>query len=241
MEKTGATASNMADLPHILIVDDDDRIRELVSRFLMENGFVTCLAASAAEAREALHYLLFDAMVVDIMMPGETGLELIKSLRAGGHNIPAILLTALGETEDRLTGFESGADDYLPKPFEPRELVARLQSLLRRGGRGTARSADKSFTVGKWTYDPVHKELNADGETVKLTSVEANLLEGLAKCAGEVVSREDLAMLTGADANERTIDVQVTRLRRKLEGDSKNPRYLQTVRGKGYLLRVGTL
>jgi two-component system phosphate regulon response regulator OmpR len=238
MEKTGASAKRTADLPHILIVDDDDRIRGLVSRFLTENGFVTCAAASAAEAREALRFLLFDAMVVDIMMPGETGLEFIRALRGEGRTIPALLLTALGETEDRITGFESGADDYLPKPFEPRELVARLHALLRRGGRPAAVTGRK-LTIGKWTYDPDHKELVAEDETVKLTSVEANLLEGLAKRAGEVVSRDDLALLTGVESGERTIDVQVTRLRRKLEGDSKNPRYLQTVRGKGYLLRVG--
>jgi two-component system phosphate regulon response regulator OmpR len=239
MEKTGQNTRRMADLPHVLIVDDDDRIRELVSRFLGENGFVTAAAASAAEAREALRYLLFDALVVDIMMPGETGLDFIRTLRGDGRAIPALLLTALGETEDRITGFESGADDYLPKPFEPRELVVRLQSLLRRGGRSAGRAADKPFTIGRWTYDPDHKELTAGGETVKLTAVEANLLEGLARRAGEVVSREDLALLTGIEANERTIDVQVTRLRRKLEDDSKNPRWLQTVRGKGYLLRTG--
>ncbi len=227
---------NPEELPHVLVVDDDERIRSLVSRFLQENGFLPVTAKDAAEAREILKRFEFDVMVVDIMMPGESGLELTKYVRQAEH-IPVLLLTALGETQDRITGLESGADDYLTKPFEPRELVLRLQTMLRR--RPPKTSGDKTFTIGRWTYNP---ELNAlqDGEDIqRLTTVEGNLLRALAGRPGIIVGREELARLCDLDdAGERTIDVQVTRLRRKLEEDSKLPRLLQTVRGKGYVLRA---
>ena len=170
-------------------------------------------------------------------MPGETGLEFTQGLRESGQDIPVLLLTALGETEDRISGFESGADDYLPKPFEPRELVLRLESSLKR--RCIGYSADmQGLVIGLWRYDPEQGELVSEDKTQKLTAVEVNLLEALGSRAGEVVSRDDLAKMCEMDAGERTIDVQVTRLRRKIEADTKNPRYLQTVRGKGYLLRA---
>ncbi len=227
---------NPADLPHVLVVDDDERIRSLVSRFLYENGFLAVTAKDAAEAYAIFEKFEFDALVVDIMMPGENGLEFTKSIRAG-QDVPILLLTALGEGTDRITGLESGADDYLSKPFEPRELVLRLQSLLRRRPK---RAEDvQSFRVGRWRYDPSVNELQDAGEAERLTTVEGNLLRALASRAGVIVGREELAHLCGMDAaGERTIDVQVTRLRRKLEDDPKRPRVLQTVRGKGYVLRV---
>jgi two-component system phosphate regulon response regulator OmpR len=225
-------------LPHVLVVDDDVRICKLVSQYLRDHGFVAMMAHSAAEAREVLKSFQFDVLVVDVMMPGETGLEFTNALDMNPR-VPVVLLTALGEVQDRIKGFESGADDYLVKPFEPQELVLRLQAILRRTFRH--KTELKPFKIGRWQFDPDHEQIT-DGERVqKLTSGEANLLRALASQAGEVISREDLAVLCGVDAGERTIDVQVTRLRRKIEEDSKFPKYLQTIRGKGYLLRIEDL
>lgn len=222
----------------MLVIDDDERIRSLVVRYLQENGFVACAAESAAQAEALLPLLEFDALVVDVMMPGENGLEFTKKIRRAG-DLPVLLLTALGESGDRIAGFESGADDYLPKPFEPRELVLRLQALLRRRPKPVAAGDEESLWVGRWLYDPAYKELRDGDRIVRLTAVEDNLLRALAGRAGQVVGREELAALCGLDAGERTIDVQVTRLRRKIEDDPKMPRALQTVRGKGYLLLTG--
>ncbi|AEP09276.1 response regulator [Micavibrio aeruginosavorus] len=228
-------ADKLATRPHILVVDDDDRIRQLVTRFLHENGFVVASAESAGAARELLAHLDFDAMVVDIMMPGETGLELTKSIRA--HNdIPVLMLTALGEADDRIAGLETGADDYLPKPFEPRELVLRLNAILRRRPKPVA---DMRVRLGRWVYDPAVNILQNDSDIQALTTVETTLLKALISRAGEAISREDLARMCNLDdSGERTIDVQVTRLRRKIEQDTRTPLVLQTVRGKGYMLRV---
>lgn len=222
--------------PHILVVDDDERIRELVSRYLWENGFVVMAAEDAPSARQMLERFAFDALVVDVMMPGETGLEFTKTLEV---DVPVLLLTALGEAEDRISGLEAGADDYLSKPFEPRELVLRLNAILRR----TAKPQEtlQPFKIGRWRFDPDVNELSDNGEVLKLTEMEKSLIRALASHAGAPVSREDLAEVCGIDAGERTIDVQVTRLRRKIEEDTRNPRYLQTVRGKGYMLRVEDL
>jgi len=233
----GVAQEKLANLPHILIVDDDDRIRELVSRYLRENGFVVAMAESAAKARDMMALFSFDALVVDIMMPDETGLEFTKTLRRD-NDIPVLLLTALGETEDRIVGLETGADDYLPKPFEPRELVLRLQAILRRKPAAMVMDELGSFYVGRWHYEAGHSELVDGDETIRLTNAEDNLMRALASRNGEVISREDLAKLCDVDSGERTIDVQVTRLRRKIESNPKAPRYLQTVRGKGYLLRI---
>lgn len=237
---------DLAGLPHVLVVDDDRRIRELVSRYLEEHGFVVLTARDAAEARSALAYFAFDILVIDVMMPGETGLELTRALRGQDvyAGIPLLLLTALGEAGDRIEGFEAGADDYLPKPFEPQELVLRLKAILRRAA--LARQAEeavlKSFKVGRWRFNPDHDELRDGEERVMLTTVEANLIKALAAKPGEVLSREELAAQCGMDdAGERTIDVQVTRLRRKIEEDTRAPLYLRTVRGKGYMLRVEAL
>jgi two-component system phosphate regulon response regulator OmpR len=229
-------AENPESIPHILVVDDDERMRALVSRFLNENGFLAITASGAGEAREILRRFSFDALVVDIMMPGESGLDFTRSLRASG-DLPVLLLTALGEGGDRIAGLETGADDYLTKPFEPRELVLRLQSILRRRPPKVADVA--AFIIGRWTYDPQLNALTDGDEVQRLTAVEGTLLRALATRPGQIIGREDLARLCDMDdAGERTIDVQVTRLRRKLEEDSRLPRFLQTVRGKGYVLRV---
>ncbi len=230
-------ASNFEDLPHILVVDDDERIRSLLLRYLNEHGFLAVAASSAKEAGEILERFLFDALIVDIMMPGETGLAFTKRFKQTS-DLPVILLTALGETDDKIVGFEHGADDYLSKPFEPRELVMRLQAILRRRPKVAVL---KNFRVGRWVYDEGVNELKDGDDAMRLTTVEGNLLRALASRAGEVISRDELAALCDLDAGERTIDVQVTRLRRKIEDDVKRPRCLQTVRGRGYMLRIDPL
>ena len=225
-------------LPHILVVDDDDRIRDLVSRYLNENGFLSFTAANAMEAQDIMEVGIFDALVVDVMMPEKDGRTFTREVRQHS-DVPILLLTAMGEMEDKLGGLQSGADDYLTKPFDPRELVLRLQAILRR--RPAQKTIAKKYKIGKWSYDPSVPEIVSDEGSVRLTDVEVNLLNALANRPDVVLSREDLAQLCGLDAGERTIDVQVTRLRKKLEDDSKAPRYLQTVRGKGYLLRAAEI
>lgn len=228
----------MALWPHILVVDDDRRICELVSRYLYENGLLAMTATQAEEARAMLKNFAFDAMVVDVMMPGESGIELTRSVQKT-HRIPILLLTALGEAKDRIAGLEAGADDYLPKPFEPRELVLRLNAILRR----TVQKQEplQGFAIGPWRFNPERNELQQGDEVLVLTAAEGMLIRALASRPGEAIAREELAQKCGLDAGERTIDVQVTRLRRKIEQDTKVPRYLQTVRGKGYLLRIEDL
>ena len=226
VEQTSATA------PHILVVDDDTRIRELLKRFLMENGYIVTIAKDAAQARQYLTGLSFDLLVLDVMMPGESGLELASSLRKSS-NVPILMLTARGEAEDRIAGLERGADDYLPKPFEPRELLLRIGSIMRR-----ARSEIEEKTtisMGPCHFDAERGELRRDNEPVRLTTSEVALLQVLASSPGSTFSRMDLSEQTGAGL-ERSIDVQITRLRKKIETNPKIPRYLQTVRGKGYML-----
>lgn len=228
-------AETFADKQQILMVDDDSRIRQLVSRFLHEAGFIVVTANCADQADELLARMSFDALVLDIMMPGRTGLEYTAELREKNNDIPVILLTALGETDDKIDGFESGADDYLPKPFEPRELVLRLQAVLRR--KPQAKTVLRPVQIGPWFYDPAFNELRSESGVQRLTDVQGKLLRALASGGGAPVSRQNLADMCGLDAGgERTIDVQITRLRRKIEEDTKAPRYIQTVRGKGYLL-----
>lgn len=221
--------------PHVLVIDDDDRIRELLSRYLHEQGFVVATAKDAFHAEEVLKRAFFDVLVVDVMMPGKTGFEFTSELRKKS-DLPVLLLTARTETDDRIAGLETGADDYLAKPFEPKELLLRLKAILRR--RPERIDTKAGFNLGEWFYDSEQKELQKDGEVSRLTFVEANLLEILATHSGRILSREELARLCGLDGNDRTIDVQVTRLRRKIEDDSRAPRYLQTIRGQGYMLRV---
>lgn len=244
MNKPQKKQQNYAQMPHVLVIDDDQRIRELVVRYLSEHDFIVLSAGDAARARDVLEHFEVDAIVVDVMMPGETGFVFLKGLRASGSDVPAIMLTALGEIDDRIEGLEAGADDYLAKPFEPRELVLRLHAILKRGMAGRAKLYQK-FKIGPWAFDGERSVLIGEDGDVKLTSMEVNLIKALGAQAGEPVSRDDLAAACGVDANSqssgRTIDVQVTRLRRKIEVDTKAPRYLQTVRGQGYLLRVDTI
>lgn len=228
--------------PHILVVDDDKRICQLVSRFLSAQQFVVQTASSAQHARDIMQRFLFDALIVDVMMPGQTGFEFTRELRKTS-NIPVMLLTALGEVEDRIAGLETGADDYLSKPFEPRELVLRLNAIMRRAPSASARPGGENaavFCIGSWIFRTNRAELEhaqAKKPTLRLTNVEQNLLRALCETSGQPISRHDLALRCGMDdAGERTIDVQVTRLRRKIEDDTKNPRALVTVRGKGYML-----
>lgn len=222
--------------PHVLVVDDDARIGDLVARYLKENGFLAMTARDAAAARTLIQRFSFDILVVDVMMPGESGLSLTSDLRRH-HQAPVLLLTARAEKEDRIAGLEAGADDYLTKPFEPRELVLRLRAILRRVS--SAPLANTPIQIGKWTYDPARGLLTGDAETVKLTDGENILLQALASQPGTPIDRDVLARRCGIpDSAGRAIDVQVTRLRRKLEADSRLPRHLITVRGKGYILRV---
>jgi len=219
--------------PHILVVDDDRRLRELLRKYLMDQGYAITTAVDAAEARARMQGLVFDLMVLDVMMPNETGLELAAALRRNGNVIPILMLTARGEAEDRIRGLEMGADDYLPKPFEPKELLLRINSILRRAARRGGQAATVQF--GDFEFDLQRGLLSRLGEAVHLTSGEAALLKQLAMRPGETISREDLGSGTD-DGAGRAVDVQITRLRRKVEGDPRLPRYLQTVRGEGYVL-----
>lgn len=229
----------------ILVVDDDARLRALLSRYLAEQGFRVTTAANAAEAREKLRFVNPDLMVLDVMMPGESGLDLTDSLRrAAGNNVPVLLLTARGAPEDRIAGFEAGADDYLGKPFEPLELVLRIRALLRRAAAPPLFPAEATggpVTLGALVFDRDRAELRgADGSIVRLTGGEAALLSTVASRPNEVFTREDIAQALGMDdSGERAIDVQVTRLRRKIEADPREPRFLHTVRGRGYVLKPG--
>ena len=218
--------------PHILVVDDDTRIRELLKRFLVENGYMVTIAKDAAEARQFLAGLAFDPLVLDVMMPGESGLDLAASLRKTS-NVPILMLTARGEAEDRIAGLERGVDDYLPKPFEPRELLLRIGSIMRRARSEIEEKA--TIRMGPCRFDVERGELTRDNEPIRLTSSEVSLLLVLASSPGTTFSRMDLSEQTGAGL-ERSIDVQITRLRKKIEANPKIPRYLQTVRGKGYML-----
>ena len=226
------------DLPHILVVDDDSRLRALLHRFLSENGFRVTEAGDADEARRRLGGLAYDLIVLDVMMLGETGLELTRDLRRN-NGVPILLLTAMGEAEDRITGLESGADDYLPKPFEPRELLLRIRTILRRVAEvPRAMANDDAVRFGEMRFDPRLDQLFRGDRRVRLTEAETGLLRAFVDRPGQPLSREDLLACNAVNGNTRTVDVQVTRLRRKLEEDPKFPRYLQTVRGLGYILRV---
>jgi two-component system, OmpR family, phosphate regulon response regulator OmpR len=223
-----------ADIPHVLVVDDDDRLRELLRKYLSENGFLVVTASDAADARAKLTMFAFDLIVLDLMMPGESGLDFAGDLRKES-TIPILMLTAMVEPEDRIAGLERGADDYLAKPFEPRELLLRIHSILRRMPKQPSESV--VVRLGDVSFDAEREELLRDGVPIRLTSIEAALLRTLAENPGVILSREELGERTGAAGGGRAVDVQVTRLRRKIEPDPKLPRYLQTVRGKGYVLR----
>jgi two-component system phosphate regulon response regulator OmpR len=217
---------------HLLVVDDDDRIRDLLRRYLSREGHRVTTAPDAAAARKLVETLDFDLVVVDVMMPGEDGFSLTRWLRKRGPT-PVLILTARGLPDDRIEGLTIGADDYLPKPFEPQELLLRIEAILRRAGPKP--SGPRKVQLGDCSFDLDRSELSCAGSLVRLTEAEAQLLKTLAQNAHAPVDRLDLAS-DSADASARAVDVQVTRLRRKLEADPKNPRYLQTVRGVGYML-----
>lgn len=224
---------------HILIVDDDERIRGLLKKFLARNGYWVSAARDAAHARRLLEGLEFDLIVLDVMMPGEDGLSLTRSLRETLET-PILLLTAQSETNQRISGLEAGADDYLGKPFEPKELLLRINAILRRIPKVEAeKEVPKTLQMGGIRYDMTRGELWRGADLVRLTATESSLMKIFSSCPHEPVSRAALVEDLGRDkgqAQERAVDVQITRLRRKLESDPKTPRYLQTVRGAGYML-----
>jgi len=225
----------MDDKPHILVVDDDDRLRALIAKYLREHDFAVSVAPDAKTARTLLGLFAFDLMVLDIMMPGETGLELTETL---GDNAPPILmLSARTEVDDRVAGLEVGADDYLVKPFEPRELVLRIRAVMRRAAAAPVKQS-REVTFGEFAFDLDSAQLKRHGQAVYLTSAEAALLKALAENAGVPVARDALSRILGLDpGNERGVDVQVTRLRRKIEPEGARPQFVQTVRGEGYQLQ----
>lgn len=223
--------------PHVLIVDDDARIRELLSRYLARNGFRVTGAPDAAHARRILGGLAFDLLIVDVMMPGEDGLSFSRAMRRR-LGTPILMLTARAETQDRIAGLESGVDDYLAKPFEPRELLLRAAAILRRAMPEPAETP-RTMLLGASRYDLARGELWRGETRVRLTTTESALMRVLARAPNEPVSRAALVEALGGgegQAQERAVDVQITRLRRKIEADPRSPRYLQTVRGEGYKL-----
>ena len=218
--------------PHILVVDDDQKIRDLLARYLVSHGLRVTTAPDAAGARSALRGLAFDAILLDVMMPGESGLDLARELKAT-RPVPICMLTARSDPEDRILGLETGVDDYIPKPFEPRELLLRLRNILRRG-QAPSGPADEVH-MGTFVFHIARGELKKDQESIKLTERERDLLRQFAQRRGMPIARHELSS-DEATGSERAIDVQINRLRRKIETDPSNPVYLQTVRGKGYIL-----
>jgi two-component system phosphate regulon response regulator OmpR len=223
------------DAPHLLVIDDDKRIRTLLSRYLGENGFRVTMAANAADARRRLSGLAFDLLVVDVMMPGEDGMALTQSLRET-MSVPILMLTALSEPDARIRGLEFGADDYLAKPFEPRELVLRINNILKRGS-GPKTPLIEQIRFGPFTFNCEKRELRRGGEPIHLTDRERQIMAIFAATPGVTVPRSSLAA-GDSPAGERTVDVQINRLRRKIESDPANPVYLQTIRGIGYRLTI---
>jgi two-component system phosphate regulon response regulator OmpR len=221
--------------PHILVVDDDRRLRDLLRKTLMDQDVMVSTAVDAKDAEAKLATCAFDLMVLDVMMPGEDGFAFTKRLRENlaTRNLPILLLTARGEAGDRIGGLEAGSDDYLVKPFEPRELQLRIKAILR---RKPAQAEQSPIWLGRWLYDRERNELRDNGDVMRLTDVEASLLKVFVEYTGQAISREQLVERSALPINDRTVDVQVTRLRRKIEPDPRQPRYLVTVRGEGYML-----
>lgn len=223
------------DAPHLLVVDDDRRIRDLLSRFLLNEGYRVTAAENAAQARAKLCSVSFDLLVLDVMMPGESGFDLARSIRTSS-SVPILMLTARSETEDRIAGLELGADDYVPKPFEPRELSLRIANILKRAQPLPA-PAQENIRFGDFVFHLGRGELRQGATVVHLTDREREMLRILAEQPGETIPRLALAG-NGKAANERAVDVQVNRLRRKIERDPANPLIVQTVRGIGYRLMI---
>ena len=225
--------------PHILVVDDDRRLRELLTRYLGDHGFRVTSAKDAADARAIMQMFVFDGIVLDVMMPGENGFDFARSVRKT-IDIPILMLTALSQTDDRVRGLETGVDDYLTKPFEPRELLLRINNMMRRVAVASALekapTLPENVNFGQMSFHLERRELRANGIVIRLTDRERELLFLRASRLGEVVPRDDISM--GDQANERTVDVQINRLRRKIETDPANPLHLQTVRGIGYRLLI---
>ena len=226
--------------PHLLVVDDDERIRSLLQQFLVQSDYLVSTAEDAEQARTLLSAIEFDLIILDVMMPGQDGISFTAELRILQNNTPILLLTARGETEDRIKGLEAGADDYLPKPFEPKELLLRINAILRRmPDLKEDQMMPKTLSLGHLKYDVARNEL-WEGETqIRLTTTESQLMKIFTSALGEPISRVDLVTSLGRDissAQDRAIDVQITRLRRKIEVNPGQPRYLQTVRGAGYML-----
>lgn len=235
MTTSGPAARNEPlpdDAPHVLVVDDDQKIRELLARYLCEHGFRVTTAENVPTARAALRGLSFDIALLDVMMPGETGMDLARDLKAT-RSMPICMLTARAEPEHRIEGLEAGVDDYIPKPFEPRELLLRLKNILRRGQMPNGQREE--VRMGEFVFHIGRGELRRDDETIKLTERERDLLRQFALRSGFPIQRHELAN-DDSTGSERAIDVQINRLRRKIEQDPSNPVYLQTVRGKGYIL-----
>ncbi|ALK10218.1 response regulator [Blastochloris viridis] len=225
------------DAPHLLVVDDDARILALLQRYLTENGYRVTTVASAAEARAKLESLSFDLLVLDVMMPGESGLDLARGLR-GRSDVPILMLTARTDPAERIAGLESGADDYLGKPFEPRELLLRIGAILKRiSAPQSTTKPPEAVRFGDFVFMLDRGELKRGIEAVRITERERDMLRALARAPGETVPRTELAA-PGVEASERAVDVQVNRLRRKIEDDPANPLFIQTVRGIGYRLVV---
>ena len=225
----------MDETAHILVVDDDRRIRQLLQSYLTEHGFRVSVAATAAEARQRMEGIVYDLLVLDIMMPGESGLQLTQALRREGFGVPVLLLSALADASDRISGLEHGSDDYLPKPFEPRELLLRVQNLLRRSETAVRIRSEVFF--GGFTFSLRRGELRKEGELVRLTTRERDFMRLLAGRPGTAVGRAELAP-AGSEEGARSVDVQINRLRQKIEADPSNPVFLQTVRGAGYVLHI---
>ena len=224
------------DAAHILIVDDDTRIRTLLTEYLCQHGHRVTSAATAEEARRKIAGLEFDLLILDVMMPGESGVELARSLRGEDREVPILMLTARSETDQRVEGLEAGADDYLPKPFDPRELLLRVGNIVKRGA-SAAQPKIEQIVFGPFTFVIARRELKRNGEPVHLTDREQEIMVRFAEHAGETIPRHEM-FAENAGIGERTIDVQINRLRRKVEADPANPRYLQTVRGIGYRLSI---
>ena len=240
MMEASAVKSQAIDDPHILVVDDDGRLRDLLRRFLTENGYHVSTATDAGEARAALRTFTFDLMVLDVMMPGQDGVSFTGDIRES-VDLPILLLTARGETEDRIGGLEAGADDYLVKPFDPRELLLRIATILRRAKAASPEQApvQRSVRFGEFVFDIERQELRKGGEPVHLTTAELSLLTILARQAGIPVDRYALSEQGRNSGSDRAVDTQIARLRRKIEADPRRPQYLLTMRGAGYVLRTG--